>query len=173
MKTIDQLEKETKRLCTSRGHKMGRFVRLHYGWSQKSERIEASSTCENCRMEVFITTSPYPNEIDISGQAIGLTCPGNNPIPPMKKPKITIEKSPNAPCCFLIQQVGTNKSILIQSDWDCPGIAQLFGWVPCSICDYTDGTIDCEHKKASDMIAEAKEVILENLSVETEDPGYF
>jgi hypothetical protein len=51
------------------------------------------------------------------------------------------------------------KSTLIQTDWDYPGIAKMFGWVPCEKCNETDGTIDCKHKTASQMIYEASEYL--------------
>lgn len=42
-----------------------------------------------------------------------------------------------------------------QVDYDFPGLAGLFGWVPCGECNLTDGTVNCEHKRAGDMIGEA------------------
>lgn len=45
-------------------------------------------------------------------------------------------------------------SIRGQSDWDFPFIAGLLGYVPCD-CGLTDGTVDCEHKTATDMILSA------------------
>lgn len=66
-----------------------------------------------------------------------------------------------APCGFLIVQDGANPysdnpadTILIQSDWDYPGVASRTGFVPCS-CGATDGTVDCPHRTASDMISAA------------------
>jgi len=47
---------------------------------------------------------------------------------------------------------------LIQSDWDFPSAAIAFGWIPCT-CRRTDGTIDCEHRKTSEMIWEAFEYL--------------
>jgi hypothetical protein len=64
-----------------------------------------------------------------------------------------------APCGFLIVKDGGNPrddsdSILIQTDWDWPGVASRMGFVPCE-CGATDGTVKCAHKTASDMIAAA------------------
>jgi hypothetical protein len=42
----------------------------------------------------------------------------------------------------------------IQSDWDYPSLASNLGFVPCE-CGATDGTVDCAHKKATDMISAA------------------
>ena len=50
------------------------------------------------------------------------------------------------------------ETILIQTDWDYPGTASSFGWKPCH-CGFTDGTIDCEHRKTSDMIVEAADYL--------------
>jgi hypothetical protein len=63
------------------------------------------------------------------------------------------------------------EEILIQTDWDFPGVAIAFGWRPCH-CG-TDGTVDCPHKTASTMIAEATEYLDDHVGVSVEDPGYF
>lgn len=42
----------------------------------------------------------------------------------------------------------------IQTDWDYPSVASAMGWSPCP-CGSTDGTVDCDHRTASEMIAEA------------------
>ena len=64
------------------------------------------------------------------------------------------------------------KTVLIQTDWDYPGVASSFGWSPCE-CGATDGTVDCHHKTASDMITEAGQYLDENIGETIEDPGYF
>lgn len=64
------------------------------------------------------------------------------------------------------------RTILVQSDWDYPGVAQSFGWIPCH-CRKTDGTVDCEHRTASEMINEAREYLDEHLHSVIDDPGYF
>jgi hypothetical protein len=61
---------------------------------------------------------------------------------------------------------------LIQSDWDCPGIATTFGWTPCD-CGATDGTVACAHKQAGQMIAEAQAYLDDHIGDEVDDPGYF
>lgn len=45
-------------------------------------------------------------------------------------------------------------TVLIQSDWDYPGVASRTGFVPCE-CGATDGTVDCPHHSAGDMIEAA------------------
>jgi len=64
------------------------------------------------------------------------------------------------------------REIYIQSDWDYPAIASDFGWVACT-CGMTDGTIDCKHKKASDMIVAAREFLDEHDGKRIKDPGFF
>lgn len=61
----------------------------------------------------------------------------------------------------------------VQNDWEYPSIASLFGWVACP-CGRTDGTIDCKHKKVSDMLFEAQEFLDSNLgqTIDLED-SYF
>lgn len=49
---------------------------------------------------------------------------------------------------------------LIQSDWDYPGVASALGFVPCE-CGATDGTIDCPHKTAAEMIGAAYDYLEE------------
>jgi hypothetical protein len=102
--------------------------------------------------------------------------------------KITLE---NGDCgCYLIV-AEDGRDILIQSDWDYPGIASTFGWVPCAgsltgtdrescIVDcecfrYTDGTVKCSQcgKTASGFISEAGQFLDDNIGASCDDPGYF
>jgi len=62
-------------------------------------------------------------------------------------------------------------TILIQTDWDYPAVASYFGWVPCEHCNMTDGTVDCEHKTATQMIQEAQDFLNRSIGEEIEDPG--
>jgi hypothetical protein len=71
-----------------------------------------------------------------------------------------------------ILQADDGRDILIQVDWDYPGVASTFGWTPCP-CGQTDGTVDCEHRTASEMISEAGEFLRDHLGDTAEDPGYF
>lgn len=77
-------------------------------------------------------------------------------------PRVEFE-SRYAPCAFLIVQDGASiydesKTVLVQTDYDHPGIASRMGWSPCG-CGATDGTVDCDHKTAVEMIAEASQHI--------------
>ena len=72
-----------------------------------------------------------------------------------------------APCGFLIvpedaSPYDDSHTVLIQTDWDFPGVATSMGWQACSQCGATDGTVNCEHRTASDMIAEAYDWIREH-----------
>ena len=84
--------------------------------------------------------------------------------------KITLE-SGNFGFGYLLA-ADDRRDILIQTDWDYPGVASTFGWVPCE-CGETDGTVDCPHKTASQMISEAAEYLDEHIGNTVEDPGYF
>lgn len=66
----------------------------------------------------------------------------------------------------------TQPNILIQTDWEYPATASTFGWIPCS-CGQTDGTVNCKHKTASEMISEAGEYLDEHIGDVVDDPGYF
>jgi len=71
-----------------------------------------------------------------------------------------------------ILQADDGRDLLIQVDWDYPGIASVFGWSPC-LCGQTDGTVDCGHRTASEMIGEAGEFLRDHLGDTADDPGYF
>ena len=71
-----------------------------------------------------------------------------------------------------ILQADDGREFFIQTDWDYPGLASTFGWRPCP-CGRTDGTIDCEHRSASEMIAEAGKFLRHHVGDTAEDPGYF
>jgi hypothetical protein len=62
--------------------------------------------------------------------------------------------------------------LLVQTDWDYPGLASTFGWSPCP-CGETDGTVDCPHRSADEMIAEAREFLRAHAGDTVDDPGYF
>ncbi len=64
------------------------------------------------------------------------------------------------------------QELLVQTDWDFPGIASTFGWSPCA-CGATDGTVACAHKLVGVMIAEAQAFLDDHIGDQVEDPGYF
>jgi hypothetical protein len=64
------------------------------------------------------------------------------------------------------------RNILVQSDFDFPGLASTFGWSSCR-CGATDGTVDCDHRAATEMIAEAHDFLRAHVGDTADDPGYF
>lgn len=82
---------------------------------------------------------------------------------------ITLE---SGDCGMYLLVADDGEEILIQTDWDFPGIASSFGWCPCH-CGATDGTVDCPHKTASAMISEAAEYLDDHIGDSVADPGYF
>ena len=84
--------------------------------------------------------------------------------------KITIERAQYG--LWLIR-AEDGRAILAQVDWDFPGLAQDFGFVPCTHCQETDGTVDCAHRTVGETVADAGEFLNENVGIWVEDPGYF
>ena len=75
--------------------------------------------------------------------------------------------------CYEVYKIeDETKNILIQTDWDYPGLANSFGWQACK-CGSTDGTVDCEHKTATQMISEAADYLDSHEGMIINDPGYF
>lgn len=74
---------------------------------------------------------------------------------------------------FLLVDVNDgSRSVIIQTDWDYPGVASNFGFVACE-CGETDGTVDCPHHTARDMISRAYTYLCEHEGKTIEDPGYL
>lgn len=84
--------------------------------------------------------------------------------------KITLQKGAFGFTYLVVAEDG--RDILIQSDWDYPSIASTFGWTSCA-CGETDGTVDCPHKTASQMIVDAQDYLDDHLGETVDDPGYF
>jgi hypothetical protein len=115
----------------------------------------------------------------------------------MTKPKpqprlITLDSCPaDAPGAIkILSQDG--RDLLVQSDWEFPGVAQTFGWSMVSVqapgrgygadyyrpaCEHrhTDGTVDCPDCgiSAGAFIASANTWLDEHDGAQVEDPGYF
>lgn len=83
--------------------------------------------------------------------------------------QITLETSP--PCAYILR-AESGQTVLIQTDWDFPGAASTFGWMSCD-CGATDGTVDCPHRTATAMIADARRFLDEHVGATADDPGYF
>lgn len=69
MKKIDRLRIEALESCKWREHTMKRFEHI-----QTFRGIVGYSKCKVCGMEVSILTNPWPNEIEIGGEAVALNC---------------------------------------------------------------------------------------------------
>lgn len=74
--------------------------------------------------------------------------------------------------CYIIQDLESDQSVLIQVDYDRPSLAGHMGWVACP-CGETDGTIDCKHRSTAEMIDDATRFLDDHIGDEFEDPGYF
>ena len=109
--------------------------------------------------------------------------PPYTPPPPLAPGQIQLDASPdNAPCCLRIV-AADGRDLLIQTDWDWPGIAATFGWRLAEVqregcqCEHdgTDGTIACPAcgLTAGDFITSAREWLDANDGAIAEDPGYF
>jgi hypothetical protein len=83
--------------------------------------------------------------------------------------KIALEEAHFGTFCIVAQN---GRKRLVQIDSDLPLLAATFGWSPC-FCGATDGTIDCEHRTAHEMIADAREFLRTHSGDVTDDPGYF
>jgi hypothetical protein len=66
MRKIERLKLRANEACALRGHRMGEWKRL--------KPTTAESVCDDCNMGVVINTHPAPNDIDIGGKAVALTC---------------------------------------------------------------------------------------------------
>jgi hypothetical protein len=90
--------------------------------------------------------------------------------------------------CKILNAENERQNILVQTDWDAPGVANTFGWNMRDIqvanagyygttCNHqgTDGTVDCPDCgiKAGTFIRYAIEYIDSNDGKTVEDPGYF
>jgi hypothetical protein len=100
--------------------------------------------------------------------------------------KIVAVRDPSyAPCGWLVCQVADDgtwntrddaTTRLVDSDWDFPGLAANWGYVPCTPDCGTDGTVPCEDHPArtvGDMISGAWDWLEEHGSEPIDDPGYF
>lgn len=91
--------------------------------------------------------------------------------------KITFKSAPFG--CYLVCLVDGGTDMLVQSDFDLPGLASVFGWFPTDENGYrlydTDGTIPSKRsqKSVSEFINDARQFLDEHEGDEADDPGYF
>jgi len=69
---LSTLKRQSAEATKFRGHSMGQ-------WHQCGETI-AWRRCRVCGAAVSIKTNPMPNEIDIGGEAVAMTCPCNEEV---------------------------------------------------------------------------------------------
>jgi hypothetical protein len=85
---------------------------------------------------------------------------------------------------YIIRLRGTKRTVLVQRDWDYPGVASSFGWSPARVnrkcpehCNGTDGTITCPacRTPVGNYISSAADYLdrIADSSKSAEDPGYF
>ena len=120
-----------------------------------------------------------------------MTLTRNNP---RNNPRIQLWRARGVPAylvCMIDEETGTyltddKHSLLVQTDWDFPGLAESFGWSLRSVqwpiedsdhCDHdsTDGTIACPDcgMPVSRFIGAAQEYLDDNNGKIVEDAGYF
>lgn len=68
MRRIQGLKQAARKVARSRGHDVYRFI--------AQSNHSAIASCKKCGMIVVVRTNPAPNDIDISGEAVGLNCSG-------------------------------------------------------------------------------------------------
>jgi len=70
---IRKLKEQAIMSCTKRCHTMKNFETVKF-----APRQVFTSYCKYCNMYVQVIPKPYPNEIDIGGNAVALTCTHDN-----------------------------------------------------------------------------------------------
>jgi hypothetical protein len=89
--------------------------------------------------------------------------------------KVRLERGPKGLYFELVEadrRLKHPRSVVFQTDWDFPGLAGHFGYVPCE-CGATDGTVNCVHKTATQMISEAYDFLCRHEGEVIDDPGYL
>lgn len=65
MVTLEVLILEAEQSCKFRGHLLGNWIEGH---------ITVWNECISCGKEVHVNVNPAPNNINIGGEAVALTC---------------------------------------------------------------------------------------------------
>ncbi len=77
-----------------------------------------------------------------------------------------------AECGTFLLQAEDGRTILVQVDWDFPGLAETFGWsIPAGI--EFDDTGKVAEESLVTVIADARDFLHERAGASTTDPGYF
>ena len=94
--------------------------------------------------------------------------------------RITLRSLKGAPGYIV---TGNGQSLTVQTDWDFPGIARIFGWnirdvqfdgMDCAH-ESTDGTVTCRQcgQTPTNFIHVASNYLDDHIGTTAEDPGYF
>ena len=70
---LQHLRIEATKAAKWRGHKLGKW-----NTSYENGRSRATAECLVCHADVQCNTKPLPNEIDIGGPAVALSCPAES-----------------------------------------------------------------------------------------------
>lgn len=74
---------------------------------------------------------------------------------------VTLEQGPEGAPNFCFGLYAGDECVeFVQTDWNYPSLAASIGFVPCE-CGATDGTVDCVHKTATQMISAAFDYLAE------------
>jgi hypothetical protein len=100
-------------------------------------------------------------------------------------PRIYWDTDCHAPCVGMIVNADDEtQTVLVQTDWDYPGVAGTFGWSIREVqadegveCDHrhTDGTVKCQDcgLTPTDFINAARSFLEDADGATADDPGYF
>jgi len=77
-----------------------------------------------------------------------------------------------ADCGTFLLRAEDGRTILVQVDWDFPGVASTFGWSP-PPGTMTDDTGTLAEKSLSTVIGDARDFLHERAGSTADDPGYF
>lgn len=69
MKNLSELRKQATKSAEFRGH----TIKWHSPYHSERQSLQ-NGECINCACEIQILMNPAPNQIDIGGMAVALTC---------------------------------------------------------------------------------------------------
>ena len=77
-----------------------------------------------------------------------------------------------ADCGMFLLRAEDDRTILVQTDWDFPGVAETFGWSP-PAGTLIDHVGKFAEESLSTVIGDARDFLHERAGSMTSDPGYF
>jgi hypothetical protein len=75
-------------------------------------------------------------------------------------------------CGTFLLRAEDDRTILVQMDWDFPGVAETFGWSP-PAGTLTDDIGKFAEESLFAVIGDARDFLHERAGTSTSDPGYF